>query len=111
MMDKQVLHTFTCKWMISERSGDRYPVLTSNEYPYMNCQVLPIPDGQWDNAMIQLKNRGGWIATVDGRRDFVVIHAGGGTPVTITPNNKDQVMEDMKNCLFDAARWWAIHNL
>jgi len=102
-------HSFTHKWMTSPKTGANYVILTANEYPFMNCQVLPIASDQWDDAIIQLKKRGGWYATVEGRRDFVVIHAGGGKQIEITPENKDQVMTDMKLCLFEAARWWAIH--
>lgn len=57
------------------KEGHHYPLLTSNEYPWMNIQIIPTPDEDIERILAELKKQGGWIAKAEGRDDFVAIHA------------------------------------
>lgn len=93
------------------KEGHHYPLLTSNEYPWMNIQIIPTPDEDIERILAELKKQGGWIAKAEGRDDFVAIHAGGGTKehptIKITQQNVNEVCDAMQDCLWTAAEWWA----
>lgn len=86
-------------------------MLTSNECPWMNIQIVSTPDEDRNRILAELKKQGGWIAKAEGRDDFVAIHAGGGTKehptIKITQQNVNEVCDAMKDCLWTAAEWWA----
>lgn len=48
-----VKNTFTTT-QITGPSGNKYPLLTANEYPWMNCQVIPTPPERRDEIMAEL---------------------------------------------------------
>lgn len=97
--------TFKVK-QVTVPSGGEYVVLTSNEYPYMNIQIVPTPEGQRDEIIRKL-NDTRWVVAVWGRYDFVAIHAGGGKRVKLTQGNYKDVVAAMKECLIAGAAWWA----
>ena len=41
------------------KEGHHYPLLTSNEYPWMNIQIVPTPDEDRDRILAELKKQGG----------------------------------------------------
>ena len=77
----------------------------------MNIQIVPTPEGQRDMILDVLRRRGGAVAQVPGRQDFVAIQAGGGTKehptIEITAENYRQVAAILKDCLEQGAQWWA----
>lgn len=103
-------YTFSVSQAVGEH-GHEFPVLTANEYPWMNIQIVPTPEGQRDMILDVLRRRGGAVAQVPGRQDFVAIQAGGGTPehptIEITAQNYRQVSVILRECLKAGAEWWA----
>ena len=99
-------YTFTLSTATGNH-GHQYPLLTANEYPWMNVQIIPTPDSQRSLILEALKKRGGGVATVDGRTDFVAIQAGGGTDEHPTISITQQVAAILRDCLQAAADYWA----
>lgn len=91
--------------------GHTYPLLTANEYPWMNIQIVPTPDHQREIIMEALHRRGGGVATAQWRTDFAAIQAGGGTTdhptIEINAQNYQQVALTLRDCLQAAADFWA----
>lgn len=106
----QYPYTFTLSTATGDH-GHQYPLLTANQYPWMNVQIIPTPDSQRTLILDALNKRGGGVATVDGRTDFVAIQAGGGTDehptIPITRQNYQQVAAILRDCLQAAADYWA----
>ena len=98
---------------ITGQYGNKYPLLTANEYPWMNCQVIPTPPGHKDEIMAELKKREEYVVFAEGRTDFCVIQAGGGTPehptIEITDDNWEEVDKALCDCMQAAADFWAEH--
>lgn len=108
------MEKFEYTYTVSEAKGEHghtFPLLTANEYPWMNIQIVPTPEGQRDMILDVLRRRGGAVAQVPGRQDFVAIQAGGGTKehptIEITAENYRQVAAILKDCLEQGAQWWA----
>lgn len=103
-------YTFTLSEVKGEH-GHAFPLLTANEYPWMNIQIVPTSEGQRDMIMEALRRRGGSVAQVAGRNDFVAIQAGGGTDehptVEITAQNYRQVAAIINDSLQAGADFWA----
>ena len=91
--------------------GNKYPLLTANEYPWMNCQVIPLTPDRKDDIMEELKKRDEYVVYAKGRTDFCVIQAGGGTPehptIEITDKNWEEVDKALCDCMQAAADFWA----
>ena len=103
-------YTFT----IAEQQGEyghSFPLLTANEYPYMNIQIIPTPPQQRDMIIDALRRRGGWIIQAEGRTDFVAIQAGGHHPdqpdIEINSLNYREVAASLHECMQAAADYWA----
>lgn len=108
------MERFNYTFTVSEAKGEHghtFPLLTANEYPWMNIQIVPTPESQRDMILDVLRRRGGAVAQVPGRQDFVAIQAGGGTPehptIEITAQNYRQVSVILRECLKAGAEWWA----
>ena len=108
------MEKFEYTYTVSEAKGEHghtFPLLTANEYPWMNIQIVPTPEGQRDMILDVLRRRGGAVAQVPGRQDFVAIQAGGGTKehptIEITAENYRQVSVILRECLKAGAEWWA----
>lgn len=100
-------HTFITATSIQD--GKELPVITALTYPYMNCQVIPTTPDVFDAVLSRLTERG-WVAYVPDRKDFLVIHIGGGKEISITQQNVERVALDMQECLREAAIYWANNN-
>lgn len=105
-------YTFTYKYQMAE-NGKRYHLLTSNEYPWMNVQVIEIPEGEgeYEKLMKLMDEKEEFVTVAPDRRDFICIQAGGGTPehptIEITDENIDEVDEALTSCQQEAALYWA----
>ncbi len=103
-------YTFTMKEVVGDY-GHHYPLLTANEYPWMNVQIIPTPPHQRDTILEQLHRNYGFVASVEGRTDFVAVQAGGGTEehptIEINAQNYRQVGIILSECLQAAADYWA----
>lgn len=96
-----------------EQDGGVFHLLTAQEYPWLNIQIIPFPEAEHDDAIAKLNAAPtiGWVIEYPSRRDFAVIHAGGATHhLNITQANHEQVAADMQQCMRNAAKWWADHN-
>ena len=106
-------YTFTVT-EITGQYGNKYPLLTANEYPWMNCQVIPTPPDRKDEIMEELKKSEEYVVYASGRTDFCVIQAGGGTPehptIEITDENWEEVDKALCDCMQAAADYWAYLN-
>ena len=98
----QYPYTFTLSTATGDH-GHQYPLLTANQYPWMNVQIVPTPSAQRTLILDALNKRGGGVATVDGRTDFVAIHP----TISITRQNYQQVAAILRDCLQAAADYWA----
>jgi len=91
--------------------GHHFPLLTSNEYPYMNIQIIPTPPDQRQDILDELHRRHEIVAFADGRMDFCAIQAGGGTPdhptIPINSSNYKEVVRSLRECLQAAADFWS----
>lgn len=93
-----------------EREGQTFHILTANEYPWINVQIIPFPEEKHDETIATLNAQPtiGWVIEHPGRRDFAVIHVGGNkVHLHITQANHEQVAADMQECMRNAARFWA----
>ncbi len=103
-------YTFTAKEVVGNH-GHHFPLLTSNEYPWMNVQIVPTPSHQRDMILEHLQRHHGMVASSQGRTDFVAIQAGGGTEehptISINAQNFRQVGVVLGDCLQAAADYWA----
>ena len=52
---------------ITGQYGNKYPLLTANEYPWMNCQVIPLHPERKEEILAALKEREEYIVYADGR--------------------------------------------
>ncbi len=88
-----------------------YDILTSNEYPWMNIQVLEFPEEDFDKVQNIMKERHEHMTVAPGRRDFCCIQAGGGTPehptIEVNDANWKEVKEAIYGCMEEAAIYWA----
>lgn len=91
--------------------GKLYDMLTSNEYPWMNIQVLEFPEEEFDRVRQTMKERHEYMSAAPGRRDFCCIQAGGGTPdhptIEVNDVNWREVGKAIRDCLTEAALYWA----
>ena len=102
-------HSFVSATAIKE--GTKVDFITSLTYPYMNFQVIHTAPYEFDAVLARLTARG-WVACVPHRKDFLVIHVGGGKEISITQDNVEHVALAMQECLSEAAVYWAnIHPL
>lgn len=97
-----------------DNGGNDVTLLTSQEYPWSVLQIVPIPEGKFEASIEILKKRG-MVAIPNGRDDFAVIHVGSGDVdgkhperrVEVTQANHEQIIENLKECMRQAAVWWA----
>lgn len=93
------------------KNGVRYDLLTSNEYPWMNIQVLEFPEEDYERVRMLMQERHEMMAVAPGRTDFCCIQAGGGTPehptIEVNAENWREVGEALRDCLKEAAVYWA----
>jgi len=89
--------------------GKPFHILTAQEYPWLNVQVVTFAPSDHNDAIAKLKAQKtiGWVIEHPDRRDFAVIHAGGSGQLQFTQENHRQIIADMKQCLRNAAEWWA----
>ena len=98
-------------FLISEQEGAI--LLTAQEYPWSVLQVIPTTPENFEQVVEKLKKRG-VVAQHDTDRTFCIIHLASGNHdgkhperyVTITQNNCDQVFEEIKDSMFQAAVWY-----
>lgn len=91
-----------------ETESGTFHLLTAQEYPWLNIQIVTFDPSEHDAAIEKLRtNRGGWIVEHPDRRDFAVIHAGGSGKLHFTQSNYQQLCADMLQCLHNAAHYWA----
>lgn len=92
-------------------NGKLYDILTSNEYPWMNIQVLEFQEEDFDRVEKLMKERHEHMTSAPGRRDFCCIQAGGGTPehptIEVNDTNWREVKEAIYGCMEEAALYWA----
>ncbi|MCC8114012.1 MAG: hypothetical protein LIP03_08490 [Bacteroidales bacterium] len=95
-----------------ERDGKTFHLLTALEHPWLNVQIIPFPESEHDEAIAKIQEQPtiGWVIEHPTRRDFAVIHAGGSGKLHFTQANVEELLADMKQCLHNAALWWADHN-
>ncbi len=102
--------TFTVSQVQGEH-GHSFPLLTANEYPWMNVQIVPTPPHQRDIIMDALRRRGGRVCMAEGRQDFVAIQSGGGSKehptIEVTAENYREVADALLACQQAAADFWA----
>lgn len=97
-----------------DRGDNDVTLLTAQQYPWCVLQIVPIPEGKFDESLEVLKKHGA-VALANGRKDFAVTHVGSGDTdgkhperhIEVTPANYQQVLADLKECMRQAAVWWA----
>lgn len=100
-------YIFTVKVAVVDGVKPACTILEGENYPYMNIQIVSTP-ADIREKIIETLRRGRVVAVVDGRKDFVVIQAGGGKkPIDINQQNHKEVMAALMDCLSYAAAWWA----
>lgn len=98
-------------FLLSEQKGAI--LLTANEYPWSVLQVIPTTPENFEQVVAKLKERG-VVAHHDTDRTFCVIHLTSGNHdgkhpernVTITQDNYNQVFEEIKDSMVQAAVWY-----
>ncbi len=100
--------TFTHR--IIEADGKQFHLLTANNYPWVNIQVVTFPPEQHDEAIERIhKYEPGWLIEYPGRKDFAIIQAGGvGKPdFHISDYDPHAFVAATHECLEQAAEAWA----
>lgn len=109
MTTSQTIHTFT----LTDQGGAL--IITANEYPWSTLQVIPTTPQDFDRTRQTLQEKhGGYIATHDTDRTFLIIHLGSGDTdgqhpdrhIPITQQNHEQVLTDLRDTMAQAAVWY-----
>lgn len=96
-------------------SGNDVTLITTLDYPFSILQVVPIPEGQYDAVIEKLKERGGYIAVPNNRKDFAIIHLSSGDYdgkhperyIEVTQDNHMEILKALHDSMIQAAAWWA----
>lgn len=93
--------------------GHTFPVLTAQEYPYPNLQVVPLNDATREYVLLKLRLRGDTITQTEGHDEFCIILAGGTSTEhprpRITQQNHKAIDNAILRIMQEAADWWALH--
>ncbi len=101
------VHSF----LLSEQEGNI--LLTAKDYPWCVLQVIPTTPDNFNQVVAKLKERG-MVATHDTDRTFCIIHLASGNHdgkhperhIHITQNNYNQIIENLKDAMAQAAVWY-----
>lgn len=107
MRTSNKVHSF----QISQLKGQT--ILTAKEYPWSVLQVIPATPDNFEQVVAKLKERG-IVAIHDTDRTFCIIHLASGDHdgkhpekhIYINQNNYNQVFEDLKDVMAQAAVWY-----
>lgn len=107
MKTSNKVHSF----LLSEQEGNI--LLTAKEYPWSVLQVIPTTPDNFEQVVAKLKKRG-IVAIHDTDRTFCIIHLASGDHdgkhperhIHITQNNYNQIFEDLKDVMAQAAVWY-----
>lgn len=107
MKTSKTIHSF----LLSEQEGQT--LLTAQERPWSVLQVIPTTPADFDRTVAALKERG-LVATHDTDRTFCIIHLASGDHdgkhperhVHVTQDNYEQIIEELKDAMAQAAVWY-----
>ena len=107
MKTSKTIHSF----QLSKLKG--YTLLTAKDYPWSVLQVIPTTPDKFNQVVEKLKERG-FVATHDTDRTFCIIHLTSGDHdgqhperhINITQSNYEQIIEDLKDVMVQAAVWY-----
>ena len=107
MTDSKAVHSF----LLSKQEGQT--ILTAKEYPWSVLQVVPTTPDKFSQVVAKLKERG-MVAKHDTDRTFCIIHLASGNHdgkhperhIHITQNNYNQIIENLKDAMAQAAVWY-----
>lgn len=96
----------------SDRHGHSFPVLTAQQFPYPNLQVVPLADQDRNRILARLRKECGGFRIAEGRDDYAVILAGGTSdehpPVVITQENHKEIDNALLDAMQRGADWWNV---
>ena len=98
-------------FLISKQEGAT--LLTAQEYPWSVLQMIPTTPENFEQVVAKLRKRG-VVARHDTDRTFCIIHLASGNHdgkhperyISITQNNYNQVFEEIKDSMAQAAVWY-----
>lgn len=103
------IHTFVQSTAF-DKDNNEVVLLTAQEFPWSVLQVVPTPVEKHD-AIIEHLKATHWISKVNGRKDFIILHAGSGGEgkknINITPDNQEEIDFLIQDCMRQAAAHWA----
>jgi len=107
MKTSKKIHSF----LLSKQEGQT--LLTAKDYPWSVLQVVPTTPDKFNQAVTKLKERG-MVATHDTDRTFCIIHLASGDHdgqhpeqhINVTQSNYEQIIEDLKDVMVQAAVWY-----
>ncbi|KXB77732.1 hypothetical protein HMPREF3034_02656 [Prevotella sp. DNF00663] len=107
MKTSNKLHSF----LLSQQEGQT--LLTAKDYPWSVLQVIPTTPDKFNQVVEKLKERG-MVATHDTDRTFCIIHLASGDHdgqhperhINVTQSNYEQIIEDLKDVMAQAAVWY-----
>lgn len=98
-------------FLLSKQEGNI--LLTTKDYPWSVLQVIPTTPEDFDRTVAKLKERG-MVATHDTDRTFCIIHLASGNHdgqhperhIAVTQDNHEQIIEELKDVMTQAAVWY-----
>ena len=107
MKTSKTIHSF----LLSKQEGQT--LLTAQERPWSVLQVIPTTPADFIRTVEVLEERG-MVAYHDTDRTFCIIHLASGDHdgkhperhIAITQDNYEQIIEDLKNVMAQAAVWY-----
>ena len=106
-------YTFEIK-KINGENGKVYTILTANEYPWMNVQIIQTPPELRQKILEDLERKHYRVTFALGRTDFCAIQAGGGSDehptIPINQSNYEQVGKALLSCQQAATVFWAVYS-
>lgn len=95
------------------KNGHTFPVLTAQQFPYPNLQVVPLNDQNREYVLERLESDCGGYRMAEGRNDYAVILAGGTSDehpkMVITQENHKEIDRLLLEAMQHGADWWAVH--
>ena len=95
------------------KMGHTFPIMTAQQYPYPNLQVVPLNDQNREDVLRRLQEECGGYRMADGHNDFAIILAGGTSDehpkMVVTQENHKEIDHALQDAMQRGAEWWAKH--
>ena len=85
---------------VKGKNGHTFPVLTAQQFPYPNLQVVPLNNQNREYVLERLESDCGGYRMAEGRNDYAVI---------LAQENHKEIDRLLLEAMQRGADWWAVH--